>query len=238
MTDEEKRLLEGWGWPALARKAHYFRLGRSLCGSWVFLGKLDRGNDKSPDNCPTCKRRLAKERSPRTPEATSLCTSPTFPLEIGNPYPYSLSDGHFKGTRAHHMKSKHLGLPEPTAKDFEVLCALLGISERQAGEFALGQWIQRNRNQVSLETWTEARSSVAPVNRALMNVQLTVVKAELREILDALQVIKPEHELEILRKLQKMIPTAQALVEETGDKELKEILLSAVTKVTTEAKLG
>lgn len=33
-------------------------------------------------------------------------------------------------------------------------------------------------------------------------------------------------------------PTAQALVEETGDKELKEILLSAVTKVTTEAKLG
>ena len=56
---------------------------------------------------------------------------------------------------------------------------LLGISERQAGELAIRQWIQRNRNQVSLETWTEARGSVAPVNRALMNVQLTVVKAEL-----------------------------------------------------------
>jgi hypothetical protein len=50
-----------------------------------------------------------------------------------------------------------------------------------------------------------------------MNVQLTVVKAELREILDILQVIKPEHELEILRKLQKLMPTAQALVEETRD---------------------
>jgi len=109
---------------------------------------------------------------------------------------------------------------------------LLGISERQAGELAIRQWIQRNRNQVSLETWTEARSSVAPVNRALMNVQLTVVKAELREILDVLQVIKPEHELEILRKLQKLMPTAQVLVEETRDKELGEILAAVAAKAT------
>jgi hypothetical protein len=109
---------------------------------------------------------------------------------------------------------------------------LLGISERQAGELAIRQWIQRNRNQFSLETWTEARGSVAPVNRALMNVQLTVVKAELKEILDVLQVIKPEHELEILRKLQKLMPTAQALVEETRDKELGEVLTAVAAKVT------
>jgi Xaa-Pro aminopeptidase len=109
---------------------------------------------------------------------------------------------------------------------------LLGISERQAGELAIRQWIQRNRNQVSLETWTEARSSLAPVNRALMNVQLTVVKAELGEILDVLQVIKPEHELEILRKLQKLMPTAQAWVEETRDKELGEVLAAVAAKLT------
>jgi len=96
----------------------------------------------------------------------------------------------------------------------------------------LRQWIQRNRNQVSLETWTEARSSVAPVNRALMNVQFTAVKAELREILVILQVIKPEHELEILRKLRKLMPTAQALVEETRDKELGEVLTAVAAKVT------
>jgi len=109
---------------------------------------------------------------------------------------------------------------------------LLGISERQAGELAIRQWIQRNRNQVSLEAWTEARSSVAPVNRALMNVQLTVVKAELREILDVLQIMKPEHEPEILRKLQKLIPTAQALVEETRDKELGEVITALAAEVT------
>ena len=106
------------------------------------------------------------------------------------------------------------------------------ITSRQAGELAIRQWIQRNRSQVSLETWTEARSSVAPVNRALMNVQLTVVKAELREILDVLQVIKPEHELEILRKLQKLIPTAQALVEETGDKRLREVFAEIAAQLT------
>jgi hypothetical protein len=108
---------------------------------------------------------------------------------------------------------------------------LLGISERQAGELAIRQWIQRNRNQVSLETWTEARSSVAPVNRALMNVQLTIVKAELEEILDTFRAINSEYRLETLHKLQKLIPTAQTLVEETGDKELREIVTSIAAQV-------
>jgi len=59
----------------------------------------------------------------------------------------SSADVHgFKGTRDDHMKSKHLRLPEPTAKDFEVLCTLLGIPKRQAGELAVRQWILRNRN--------------------------------------------------------------------------------------------
>jgi len=97
MTDEEKRLLEGWGWPMPARKAHYFRMGKSLCGSWIFFGRLTQGNDDSPDNCPTCKRKLAKERSPRTSHPGQ---PPALPARAGNPYPYSLSDGHFKGTRA------------------------------------------------------------------------------------------------------------------------------------------
>jgi aminoglycoside phosphotransferase (APT) family kinase protein len=65
-----------------------------------------------------------------------------------------------------------------------------------------------------------------------MNVQFTAVKAELRQILGILQVIKPEHELEILRKLQKPMPTAQALVEETRDKKLGEILTAVAAKVT------
>jgi len=130
----------------------------------------------------------------------------------------------FKGTWDDHMKSKHLRLPEPTAKDFEALCALLGISERQAGELAVRQWIQRNRNQVSLETWTEARGSAAPVDRALVNVHIAIMKAELRQILDELQIVAAEYRMEVLRRLQKLMPTAQALVDETHDRELNQIL--------------
>lgn len=73
---------------------------------------------------------------------------------------------------------------------------------------------------------------MAPVNRALMNVQLTVVKAELRQILDELQIVAAEYQIEVLRKLQKLMPTAQALVEETHDKELGEVLTAVAAKVT------
>ena len=106
------------------------------------------------------------------------------------------------------MKDKHFRIPEDQAKDFEVLCALLGISERQAGELAIRQWIQRNRNHVSLETWTEARGSAAPGDRALVSVHVAIMKAELRQILDELQIVAAEYQMEVLRKLQKLMPTA------------------------------
>jgi len=108
----------------------------------------------------------------------------------------------------------------------------LGISERQAGELAIRQWIQRNRNQVSLETWTEARGSAAPVSRALVNVPVTIMKAELSQILDELQIVAAEYQIEVLRRLQKLMPTAQALVEETRDKKLGEVITAAAAKVT------
>jgi len=95
----------------------------------------------------------------------------------------------------------------------------------------LRQWIQRNRNQVSLETWTEARGSAAPVNRALVKVHAAIMKAELRQILDELQIVAAEYQMEILRRLQKLMPTAQALVEETGDKELRETVASIAAQV-------
>ena len=107
---------------------------------------------------------------------------------------------------------------------------LLGISERQAGELAVRQWIQRNRNQVSLETWTETRGSASLVDRALVNVHAAIMMAELIQILDELQIVAAEYQMEVLRRLQKLMPTAQALVEETGD-ELREIVASIAAQV-------
>lgn len=69
MTGIERR---GWGFPALARKAHYFaqEAGKaftsSLCGSWAFGGYLSDDKHNHPDNCKRCmkkRERLAKRES-------------------------------------------------------------------------------------------------------------------------------------------------------------------------------
>jgi len=57
------------------------------------------------------------------------------------------------------------------------------------------------------------------------------VKPEPQEILDTFRAINPEYRLETLHKLQKLIPAAQALVEETGDMELREIVTSIAAQV-------
>lgn len=50
----------GWGFPLLARKAHYFVDSMSLCRSWWFIGRVDDSNHDSSDNCTTCKRLFSK----------------------------------------------------------------------------------------------------------------------------------------------------------------------------------
>lgn len=56
-------LKEGWKWLANAPKWHYFREGRSLCGRWMTFGnEFELGNDNSADNCPTCRKKLLKEK--------------------------------------------------------------------------------------------------------------------------------------------------------------------------------
>jgi len=129
------------------------------------------------------------------------------------------------------LKDKHFRIPENQAKDFELLCTFLGVTERQAGELAIRNWVHKNRGQVPLETWMEARGSVAPLNTALIKLQVTILKADLKEISEVLDDVDPRYRIEFLRKAQKMIPTAQALVEETGDQELRQIVAEIVQKV-------
>jgi hypothetical protein len=62
-------LRDGWAWPGLANKAHYFVGATSLCRRWMFSG--DRLAEQAmtdkpgPDDCTPCwkaaKKRLDKE---------------------------------------------------------------------------------------------------------------------------------------------------------------------------------
>ena len=59
MPDEKTE--EGWAFPGRSKKAHYFVNATSLCRKWGFyFGPLEEGNDKSPDNCAACMKKLEK----------------------------------------------------------------------------------------------------------------------------------------------------------------------------------
>lgn len=59
---------EGWAWPMLASRAHFFREGRSLCGNWLFTGELSEGQElgEKPrkDDCKSCWRKRHAELEP------------------------------------------------------------------------------------------------------------------------------------------------------------------------------
>ena len=59
MSKQEKG---GWGFPLKSRKAHYFVGPWSICRKWLYVGKLEQGNDSSPDNCKICMRMLIKRK--------------------------------------------------------------------------------------------------------------------------------------------------------------------------------
>lgn len=58
--------IQGWGFPALANKAHYFSSGdaTSLCNKWMFTGPRVDGMHDHPDNCVVCMKKRKKQQEP------------------------------------------------------------------------------------------------------------------------------------------------------------------------------
>ncbi|HEX8312762.1 MAG TPA: hypothetical protein VF614_15680 [Chthoniobacteraceae bacterium] len=57
------KLKQGWAWPPISRKAHYFPEGEatSLCNGVAFTGGTrEDDNHHSGDNCKQCMRRREK----------------------------------------------------------------------------------------------------------------------------------------------------------------------------------
>jgi hypothetical protein len=53
---------EGWVGTINGRKWHYVIGSNALCGTVIFGGTPELGNDDSSDNCSTCKKKLAKRK--------------------------------------------------------------------------------------------------------------------------------------------------------------------------------
>jgi hypothetical protein len=66
-AQSRKAMRQGWGFPILSKKAHYFVDGRSLCQKWIFTGEYEQETEKrSPDDCAVCRRKLDKFKTPNT----------------------------------------------------------------------------------------------------------------------------------------------------------------------------
>ena len=60
MTD----IKQGWGWPMLSRKPHWFVNGTSICGKWMFTGEIQSGSPTpGKDDCRACVKKLTKHLS-------------------------------------------------------------------------------------------------------------------------------------------------------------------------------
>jgi len=68
--NEESEMEEGWYTPLTARKSHYFRDGRSLCGTWRIIPTLKIKVELKPEPdmtpCTTCLKKLKPETKPQT----------------------------------------------------------------------------------------------------------------------------------------------------------------------------
>lgn len=56
------KLNKGWGFPGLAKKAHYFEddNSTSLCGKWWYMGTRHDDDHDHKMNCTTCMRKRLK----------------------------------------------------------------------------------------------------------------------------------------------------------------------------------
>ena len=124
------------------------------------------------------------------------------------------------------IKKKIFRIHLALAAEFEKACTLMGVKEREAAEQALKDWLKKNQGQASLESYLR-HGTAKPVifqNVTLQKIQITIVRSELQRLLQVYESCEPEMKLEFLKQIQRILPSALNLVEETRDPELQDLI--------------
>jgi predicted LPLAT superfamily acyltransferase len=61
-------------------------------------------------------------------------------------------------------------------------------------------------------------------NVTLQKIQITIVKSELQRLLRVLASCEPQAKMDFLKEIQRILPSAFTLLEETRDQELQELI--------------
>jgi predicted Zn-dependent protease len=124
------------------------------------------------------------------------------------------------------MKMKGFRIPLDLAADFERACTLMGMKEQEAARQALEDWLRKNKDQASLESYLK-QGTAKPVifqNVTLQRIQITIIKSELSRLVRVLQTCEPNAKMDFLKEIRKILPSAFTLLEETRDPELQELV--------------
>jgi len=133
---------------------------------------------------------------------------------------------------------KGFRIPLDLAADFEGACTLMGMKEQEAARQALEDWLRKNKDQASLESYLK-QGAAKPVifqNVTLQRIQITIIKDELSRLIKILAgSSEPQAKMDFLKDLQKILPSAFTLLEETRDPELQELIaqIEQATKAGT-----
>jgi predicted LPLAT superfamily acyltransferase len=132
------------------------------------------------------------------------------------------------------MKMKGFRIPLDLAADFEKACTIMGMEEKEAARQAIEDWLRKNKDQASLENYLN-QSPTRPVifhNVILQRIQVTVIKSELQRLVKVLATCEPQAKMDFLKDIQRILPSAFTLLEETRDPELQELIkqVESVTK--------
>jgi hypothetical protein len=110
------------------------------------------------------------------------------------------------------------------------------IKEQEAARQALEDWLHKNKDQASLESYLK-QGAAKPVifQNVTLRIQITIVKDELQRLVRVLKTCQPESRMDFLKQLQHVLPSAISLLEETRDQELQELIaqIEQATKAGT-----
>jgi len=123
------------------------------------------------------------------------------------------------------MKQKGFKFDRKLAADFESICTILGIKERDAADQAIRDWISKNRSQARIDVFM--RNASPPIvfqNVTLIKTQLNIVKTELASAVESYERAPSESKFHFMKVIGRILPTAVTLARETRDPELQELI--------------
>jgi len=114
--------------------------------------------------------------------------------------------------------------------EFEGICTLLGVSEREAAEQAIRVWVKQNRDDAQKRLDLYAEKGITIIEPQTVNIavfqraEVLVAKEELQRLLGNLERCNPEYRSEIQLELARAVGKIQPVYVRTKDPELSELL--------------